>query len=169
MESKKACKPKPDPAPTGCELGARRTVEGRNGGTLTPHPPGSNGGVRRGPDLSLRRHLIRGLLLEHLARADMSLEDLKARCRKSHRRLILHAMTEYIGEGRSRSGRCSCGRQPTAPAEEAGKGQVNADLLAFLQARSGWYWDSPKPPTKVGSFVWPSSWRTAWDSPRWNP
>src|SRR5712692_6169735 len=29
---------------TGCEMGeACRTVEGRNGGTLTPRPPGSNG------------------------------------------------------------------------------------------------------------------------------
>jgi len=79
MASKRARKPKPDPAP----IGYASDREGRNGGTLTPHPPGSNGGVHRGKDLlPLRRHLIRGLLLEHLARADMSLEDLKARRRK---------------------------------------------------------------------------------------
>jgi len=51
------------------------------------------------PDLGLRRHLIRGLILERLAREGLSLEDLKAKRRKSKRRLIPHAMTEYIGEG----------------------------------------------------------------------
>ena len=34
--------------------------------------------------------------------------------------------------------------------------------------RSGRYWDLPKLPTKSGSFAWPSNWRMACDSPRWN-
>src|SRR5437879_13354240 len=40
---------------TGCEMGVTsRTVEGRNGGTLTPHPPGSNGASERVPSGATR-------------------------------------------------------------------------------------------------------------------
>ncbi len=46
---------------TGCELGVRR-VEGKNGGSLTPHPPGSNGGVHRGRD-RFPRNAVRALLV----------------------------------------------------------------------------------------------------------
>jgi hypothetical protein len=55
--------PRADPGPTGCEVGERRQVPGRNGGTLTPHPPGSNGGTKRGPDLK-PRHIIRAIHLK---------------------------------------------------------------------------------------------------------
>jgi len=63
---------------------------------------GSNGGVHRGPDLGIRRHLIRGLILDRLAREGVNVADLKAKRRKSKKRLIRHAMTEYIGEGLER-------------------------------------------------------------------
>src|SRR5437879_2923132 len=49
---------------TGCEMGvASRTVEGRNGGSLTPYPPGSNGGVHRGPDKGIRRNVVRAIFM----------------------------------------------------------------------------------------------------------
>jgi len=55
-----------DPVRTGCELGEPRRVPGRNGGTLTPRMPGSNGGVHRGPDLK-PRNLIRAVVLKALS------------------------------------------------------------------------------------------------------
>jgi hypothetical protein len=55
--------PRDDLGPTGCELGAPRQVPGRNGDTLTPHPPGSNGGTKRGPDLK-PRNLFRAVILK---------------------------------------------------------------------------------------------------------
>jgi len=57
----------PEPADASA-TGREMAVKGRNGGTLNRHPKGSNGGVHRGPDLGLRRHLIRGVLLEAMAR-----------------------------------------------------------------------------------------------------
>jgi len=85
----------PEPASA---TGREMAVEGRNGGTLTRHPKGSNGGVHRGPDLGLRRHLIRGVLLEAMARKGESLKSLREKNRKGKRKLMPHAMTEYIAE-----------------------------------------------------------------------
>jgi len=73
-------------------------VEGRNGGTLTRHPKGSNGGVHRGPDLGIRRHLIRGVILEAMARKGETLKSLRDKNEKRKKKLMPHAMTEYIAE-----------------------------------------------------------------------
>jgi hypothetical protein len=41
-------------------------VEGRNGGSLIRHPPGSNGGVHRGPDLKPRVNVAQGTWMKAL-------------------------------------------------------------------------------------------------------
>jgi len=55
----------------------RNPHTGKPQGMVQVNVPGSNGGVRRGPDLGLRRHLIRGLLLEAMAREGQTLESLR--------------------------------------------------------------------------------------------
>src|SRR2546422_9997186 len=72
-------------------------VPGRNGGTLMPNRPGSNGGVHRGPDLvPFRRNVVRAVILHELAKAGLSLEDLKKKTKK-HGPLLPGAMVEYCG------------------------------------------------------------------------
>ena len=86
---------------TGCEMGAAgRTVEGRNGGTLTPHPPGSNGGVHRGPSRFPGRNVVRAMLMKALVADGPSLEDLRRerKHRKGHA-LIPTAMVEHCLQG----------------------------------------------------------------------
>src|SRR5437867_4087204 len=82
---------------TGCELGVPPgSVEGRNGGTLTPYPPGSNGGVHRGPDKSLRRNVVRAIFMGALADEGVSLENLRRR--RKHRKgetLVPMAMVHH--------------------------------------------------------------------------
>jgi len=85
----------PEPASA---TGREMAVEGRNGGTLLRHPKGSNGGVHRGPDLGLRRHLIRGVILEAMARKGETLKSLRDKSDKRKKKLMPHAMTEYIAE-----------------------------------------------------------------------
>ena len=54
--------PKSDPGPTGREMAEPTRVPGRNGGELLRHPPGSNGGTHRGPDLKPRLFVASVLL-----------------------------------------------------------------------------------------------------------
>jgi len=99
--------PEPADAATGSKTGSKdgvRLVPGRNPhtgkpqGTVPASVPGSNGGVHRGPDLGLRRHLIRGVLLEAMARKGETLKSLREKNQKGKRKLMPHAMTEYIAE-----------------------------------------------------------------------
>ena len=82
---------------TGCELGVPpRSVEGRNGGNLTPYPPGSNGGVHRGPDKGIRRNVVRAIFMGALTDEGVSLEDLRRR--RKHRKgmaLVPMAMVHH--------------------------------------------------------------------------
>ena len=76
---------------TGCEMGvAGRTVEGRNGGTLTPHPPGSNGGVHRGPDLFPRANILRAIGAQALA--EMQVEGKGKSRRQVQMAMVGHAV-----------------------------------------------------------------------------
>jgi len=87
--------PGSDPGTAG--KGGLPLVPGRNPHTGKPQgmvatsPPGSNGGVHRGPDLGLRRHLIRGVLLEAMARKGETLKSLREKNQKGKRRLMPHA------------------------------------------------------------------------------
>ena len=56
--------------------------EGRNGGTLLRHPPGSNGGVHRGPDRQLRINAVRGLILQALAAPQARLVKVEGKKRR---------------------------------------------------------------------------------------
>ncbi len=81
-----------------------RRVPGNHGGTLTPHEPGSNGGVHRGPDRFPRQSTVRAIIFKALVKEGLSLEDLRhARQtkggRRRHRALIPHAALEYAAEG----------------------------------------------------------------------
>src|SRR6266849_3028431 len=91
--------PGPESAPgaTGCEMGAAgRTVEGRNGGTLTPRPPGSNGGVHRGPDLYPRKNVTEGILLGAMIREGTLLVVDDTGKKRRHRSKIPMAMVENL-------------------------------------------------------------------------
>jgi hypothetical protein len=78
---------------------------------LVRHPPGSNGGVHRGPDKGVRRNVVRAILMGALTDAGLSIEDvvaaLDAKHRKSdgqlpHRRtveLIPMAMVQHLKTG----------------------------------------------------------------------
>lgn len=48
------------------------------GGALQVHPPGSNGGVHRGPDTGLRRNVMRAIIMGALADAGLSMDDVMA-------------------------------------------------------------------------------------------
>src|SRR5882762_8055405 len=65
----------PEPGATGREM----AVEGRNGGTLIRHPPGSNGDTHRGPDRTLRTNAMRSLILQALAGAQTRLVKVEGR------------------------------------------------------------------------------------------
>ncbi len=75
---------------------ATRTVEGRNGGDLTPHPPGSNGGVHRGPDRQLRINVARSLLLQALTKDGVRLVITPAGRRRRHRSKIPMALVANL-------------------------------------------------------------------------
>jgi len=80
----------PPEVPNGSELAAPRTVEGRNGGTLHPHQPGSNGGVRRGPDLQ-PRGLIKATILKAMSdEGQVVTEDRQWRKKKKQRHALVH-------------------------------------------------------------------------------
>ncbi len=81
-----------------------RSVPGKNGGTLLPHAPGSNGGVHRGPDRFPRESTVRAIIFKALVKEGLTLADLRqARQtkggRRRHRALIPHAALEYAAEG----------------------------------------------------------------------
>jgi len=76
----------------------RNPYTGKPQGAVRANAPGSNGGVHRGPDLGLRRHLIRGVLLEAMARKGETVKSLREKNATRKRKLMPHAMTEYIAE-----------------------------------------------------------------------
>jgi len=55
------------PSSTECAEPPRRTVPGRNGGTLTPFAPGKSGNPHRGPDKFPRRNVVRAQYLGALS------------------------------------------------------------------------------------------------------
>jgi len=65
---------------------------------MAPWKPGESGNPHRGPDLGLRRHLIRGVILDAMARKGETLQSLRDKNEKKKRKLMPHAMTEYIAE-----------------------------------------------------------------------
>jgi len=81
------------------------------------NPPGSNGGVHRGPDLGLRRHLIRGVILEAMAHKGETLKSLREKNQKGKRKLMPHAMTEYIAESLQHLTQAAAGVYVPAKAE----------------------------------------------------
>src|SRR5213594_1804011 len=63
---------------------------------LVRHPPGSNGGVHRGPDKGIRRNVVRAIFMGALTDEGVSLEDLRRR--RKHRKgmtLVPMAMVHY--------------------------------------------------------------------------
>jgi len=70
----------------------RRTVEGRNGGTLTPRSPGSNGGVHRGPDLFPRANILRAIAAQALA--EVQVEGKGKSRRQVQMAMVGHAVIE---------------------------------------------------------------------------
>jgi hypothetical protein len=83
-------RPVPPEVPNGSELAAPRTVEGRNGGKLHPHQPGSNGGVRRGPDLQ-PRNLVKATILKAMSDEGCVVTDSKHwRKRKKQRHALVY-------------------------------------------------------------------------------
>jgi hypothetical protein len=88
----------PPEVPIGSELAAPRTVEGRNGGTLHPHQPGSNGGVRRGPDLQ-PRNLVKATILKAMSDEGCVVTDRK-NWRKAKRQP--HALVHNAARGMQR-------------------------------------------------------------------
>ncbi len=74
--------PELDPGATGREMAVEGHKEGRNGGTLLRHPPGSNGGVHRGPDRQLRINAVRGLILQALAAPQARLVKVEGKKRR---------------------------------------------------------------------------------------
>ena len=64
---------------------------------LIPHPPGTNGGVHRGPDLGIRRNVMEGLLMRALIRDGVLLVvDDQGKRRRRHRSKIPMAMAENL-------------------------------------------------------------------------
>src|SRR5881409_1721207 len=71
----------------------RQGEEGRLKG-LVRYPPGSNGGVHRGPDLGIRRNVMEGMLMRALIREGTLIAvDAKGK-RRRHRAKIPMAMAE---------------------------------------------------------------------------
>ncbi len=82
---------------------AARTVPGKNGGTLLPRAPGSNGGVHRGPDKFPRKQVMQAIVMMSLAAEGFDVKHLpatfralQAARRKSHRKLIPAAMAHQM-------------------------------------------------------------------------
>ena len=87
--------PKSDPGPTGREMAEPTRVPGRNGGELLRHPPGSNGGVHRGPDLKPRLFVPSLLIKSFTDAGELALPPASGRsgAKKRKRAKVLHAMT----------------------------------------------------------------------------
>ena len=63
---------------------------------MIPHPPGTNGGVHRGPDLGIRRNVMEGMLMRALIREGLLIVvDAKGK-RRLHRAKIPMAMAENL-------------------------------------------------------------------------
>ena len=93
-----------DVGPTGCGIGEGRRIPGRNGGTLTPHEPGSNGGVRRGPDLQPRR-IMQAVMLKALSSEGilaLSQASKRSGAAKQKRARARHAMVENTARAMQR-------------------------------------------------------------------
>ena len=78
----------------------RQHVPQPHGGVLTPHPPGSNGDVQRGPDRFPRRNYVRMMFLGALSDLGLNLEDLRRQ--RKHRKgssLVPHAMLHHCKQG----------------------------------------------------------------------
>ncbi len=73
----------------------RQGEEGRLKG-LVRYPPGSNGGVHRGPDRQLRINVVRSILLEALAKEGVRLVITPAGRRRRHRSKIPMALVENL-------------------------------------------------------------------------
>jgi hypothetical protein len=73
----------------------RQGEEGRLRG-LVRYPPGSNGGVHRGPDRQLRINVVRSILLEALAKEGVRLVITPAGRRRRHRSKIPMALVENL-------------------------------------------------------------------------
>ena len=71
----------------------RQGEEGRLKG-LVRYPPGSNGGVHRGPDLGIRRNVMEGLLMRAMIREGAQLRVTPGGQRRVHRSKIPMAMAE---------------------------------------------------------------------------
>jgi hypothetical protein len=97
----KGQKPAAEPAgaPQGAESGTGATgremaVPGRNGGTLVQYPPGSNGGVHRGPDLGVRRNIMESLIMRAMIREGTLLVVDATGKKRRHRAKVPMAMAE---------------------------------------------------------------------------
>ena len=74
----------------------RKKISQPHGGALTPHAPGSNGGVHRGPDKGIRRNVVRAIFMGALTDEGVSLENLRRR--RKHRKgetLVPMAMVHH--------------------------------------------------------------------------
>ena len=74
----------------------RKKISQPHGGALTPHAPGSNGGVHRGPDKGIRRNVVRAIFMGALTDEGVSLENLRRR--RKHRKgetLVPMLMVNY--------------------------------------------------------------------------
>ncbi|SRR5213593_1133993 len=71
-------------------------VTGQPQGALTAFPPGSNGGVHRGPDRHLRTNAVRAVLVEAMAKAGVRLIISEAGRRRRHRSKIPMALVENL-------------------------------------------------------------------------
>src|SRR5213593_4171050 len=71
-------------------------VTGQPQGALTAFPPGSNGGVHRGPDRHLRTNAVRAVLVEAMAKAGVRLIISEAGRGRRHRSKIPMALVENL-------------------------------------------------------------------------
>lgn len=87
---------------TGWSMGGgepvRQGLPQPHGGALTPHPPGSNGDVHRGPDRTLRINAMRGLGLQALAKTQLRLVIVEGKKRRVRVEVPM-AMCDDIVEG----------------------------------------------------------------------
>jgi hypothetical protein len=93
---KSAPEPAQAPGATGRTLEGSRIVEQPHGGAVMQHPPGSNGDVHRGPDRQLRINVVRGILLEALAKEGIRLVITPAGRRRRHRSKIPMALVANL-------------------------------------------------------------------------
>jgi len=93
---KSAPEPAQAPGATGRTLEGSRIVEQPHGGAVKQHLPGSNGDVHRGPDRQLRINVVRGILLEALAKEGIRLVITPAGRRRRHRSKIPMALVANL-------------------------------------------------------------------------